>query len=204
MHLPTVLIDVGGVLDREQPAAAAAEWSARLGVSQPALLAALFAGNDGEVLVGRTSEDAWWSVVRERLGVGPGPAGALRRDLESRAAWDGALVECLRGLRGSARTAVVSNAWPHMRTRLSDAGLLDVFDAVVLSCDVGCAKPDPRIYDAALRRAGARPEDALFIDDTAGHVAAARSLGMAGHVHTGTGETLGRIREFVSPVRPPG
>jgi putative hydrolase of the HAD superfamily len=39
-------------------------------------------------------------------------------------------------------------------------------DSVVLSCEVGCAKPDPRIYATALRGVGADPADALFIDDT--------------------------------------
>ena len=108
-------------------------------------------------------------------------------------------MECLRGLRGSARTAVVSNTWPQMRTRMANAGHLDLVDAVVLSCEVGYAKPDPRIYLAALRRVGTRPARTLFIDDTPGHVAAARSLGMAGHVHTSTSDTLARIREFLRP-----
>ncbi|GAA5194077.1 hypothetical protein GCM10023322_57590 [Rugosimonospora acidiphila] len=37
----------------------------------------------------------------------------------------------------------------------------------------------------------------LFIDDTPGHVATAKSLGMAGHVHTSTSDTLARIQEFL-------
>jgi hypothetical protein len=32
----------------------------------------------------------------------------------------------LRGLRGRARTALVSNAWPHLRTRLTEERLDDV------------------------------------------------------------------------------
>jgi putative hydrolase of the HAD superfamily len=52
----------------------------------------------------------------------------------------------------------------------------------------------------ALERVGADPADALFIDDTPGHVAAATSLGMTGHVHTSSGDTLARIREFLRPL----
>lgn len=48
-------------------------------------------------------------------------------------------------------------------------------------------------------RLGTRPAQTLFIDDTPGHVATARSLGMAGHVHTSTSDTLDRIREFLRP-----
>jgi HAD superfamily hydrolase (TIGR01509 family) len=37
---------------------------------------------------------------------------------------------------------------------------------VVLSCEVGYAKPDARIYAIALDRIRADPGDVLFIDDT--------------------------------------
>lgn len=199
MHRPGVLIDIGGVLVADHLNAAAGEWSTRLGITRQAFLAALFGGNDDQVLIGRTSEEAWWSLVGNRLGVGSDLIDELRCDVASRETWDAALVEGLRGLRGRARTAVVSNTWPRMRTRMASAGLLDIVDAVVLSCEVGYAKPDPRIYAAALERVGTRRAETLFIDDTPGHVAAARSLGMAGHVHTSSSGTLARIREFVQP-----
>jgi putative hydrolase of the HAD superfamily len=96
-------------------------------------------------------------------------------------------------------TVIVSNAWPGMRARMSAAGLLDIVDDVVLSCEIGYAKPDPRIYSAALRRAKASPRDALFIDDAVSHVAAAESLGIAGHIHTGTADTIARIGHFLQP-----
>jgi putative hydrolase of the HAD superfamily len=68
-----------------------------------------------------------------------------------------------------------------------------------LSCEAGYAKPDPRIYHAALRRLAASPGSARFIDDTPGHVAAAQALGMAGHLHTGTAATITRIEDFLAP-----
>ena len=75
--------------------------------------------------------------------------------------------------------------------------MLDIVDQVILSCEAGYAKPDARIYQAALRRLAAAPGDALFIDDTPGHVAAAESLGMTGHVHGGTGGTIARMKDFL-------
>ncbi len=62
---------------------------------------------------------------------------------------------------------------------------------------MGYAKPDPRIYTAALDAIRTGPADALFIDDTPGHVEAARSLGMTGHLHTDTDVTLRRIDDFL-------
>jgi putative hydrolase of the HAD superfamily len=192
-----ILIDVGGVLLPDRLPAVVGVWSARLGVCGPAFLGALFGGSDDQVLTGRVSEHQWWAVVAERLHAGPDLVAELRRDLESGQEWDGALVAFLRGLRGHAKTAIVSNAWPAMRTGMARAGVLDIADEIVLSCEIGYAKPDARIYAAALDRIAAEPGSALFIDDTPGHVAAAEALGMTGHLHASTGGTITRIGDFL-------
>ena len=48
----------------------------------------------------------------------------------------------------------------------------------VLSHELHLRKPDARIYKAALRMAGVRAEEALFIDDLAENVEAAQRVGM--------------------------
>ncbi|MFC9435266.1 HAD family hydrolase [Nocardia sp. NPDC057030] len=196
MSQRAILIDIGGVLVHDYLTAAAAEWSSRLGMSPATFLAALFGGNDDQVLIGRVSEESWWRIVRDRLGVGADLINTIRCDLASREVWDASLVEGLRGLRGSAKTAIVSNTWPEIRVRMARVGLLDMVDAILLSCEVGYAKPDPRIYTAALRCVGADPTETLFIDDAPANVAAASSLGIHSHRHTNTNDTLARILEF--------
>jgi putative hydrolase of the HAD superfamily len=201
MNLPAfrkaVLIDLGGVLIPEYLPATAAAWSTRLGLTQQAFLDALFAGSDHQVLTGKVSEPAWWDIVAGRLGVSPGLLAELRQDLASREEWDETLVGFLRRVRGDAKTAIVSNAWPQTRARMAQAGKLDIADEIVLSCEAGYAKPDPRIYQATLRRLSAAPGDALFIDDTPGHVRTAVSLGMTGHLHTSAAGTIARIEDFL-------
>jgi hypothetical protein len=44
----------------------------------------------------------------------------------------------------------------------------------------------------ALRLLTVTPGDALFIDDTPGHITTAQSLGMTGHLHTSTAGTITR------------
>jgi putative hydrolase of the HAD superfamily len=143
------------------------------------------------------SEPAWWGIVAGRLGAGPGLLAELQEDLASREQWDDALVTFLRRLRGQAGTAIVSNAWPATRARMAAAGMLDIADEIVLSGEVGYAKPDPRIYQDALQRLAASPRDALFIDNKPGNVTAARALGMTGHIHVSTAATIARIEAFL-------
>jgi putative hydrolase of the HAD superfamily len=195
---PAVLIDIGGVLLADYLSAAANAWGNRLGTGPHAFLAALFAGNDDHVLIGRASEAGWWRIIADRLHVDEKQAAAIRADLLARQTWNTALLTGLRRIRARATIAIVSNAWPDIRASMTDAGLLDLADTVVLSCEVGYAKPDPRIYAIALHSVRTDPADALFIDDTPEHVNAASSLGMSSHLHTDTGETLTRIEQFVA------
>lgn len=56
--------------------------------------------------------------------------------------------------------------------------LATVFGTTVVSGHEGLIKPDTKIYDLFLARAGLHAADCLFIDDRAENVAAAQSVGM--------------------------
>ncbi len=56
--------------------------------------------------------------------------------------------------------------------------LLRHFHHLVLSYEVGAAKPSPRIYEAAVARAGFRPEECFFTDDVPAYVEGARHAGL--------------------------
>ena len=62
-----------------------------------------------------------------------------------------------------------------MRSQLGYDGLCDI-DAY--SCTLGAAKPDPRYFTAVLSLAGVSADEALFVDDNAENIAAARALGI--------------------------
>jgi 2-haloacid dehalogenase len=53
------------------------------------------------------------------------------------------------------------------------------FESIVVSGDVGLAKPDPAIFSLALEHIGRPADRVAFIDDSAANTDAARQLGMA-------------------------
>ena len=59
---------------------------------------------------------------------------------------------------------------------------LDCFESLLVSCDLGNAKPDPEVFRHVCRLTGADPSRCFFVDDTALNVEAARALGLHGHV----------------------
>lgn len=68
---------------------------------------------------------------------------------------------------------IVSNCGEHTRPLLTKLGVAAIADALVLSCEVGCIKPSPRIFRHALDQAGVPGPDALFVDDQAAFCAGA-------------------------------
>jgi putative hydrolase of the HAD superfamily len=80
---------------------------------------------------------------------------------------------------GGARLAVVSNWDVSLHDVLERTGLRPLVDAVVISAELGVAKPDPAIFRAALDRLDAAADGAVHVGDSLEHdVAGARAAGV--------------------------
>lgn len=62
--------------------------------------------------------------------------------------------------------------------------ILDRFDEFVLSCRVGALKPEPAIFEAALRVIDCDPRHCFYSDDIPAYVAAGRGHGLQAEVFT--------------------
>ena len=79
----------------------------------------------------------------------------------------------------AAGLAVVSNWDVSLHDVLQRTGLRALVDAVVISAELGAAKPDPAIFRAALERLGAAAPEAIHVGDTLEtDVAGARAAGL--------------------------
>jgi putative hydrolase of the HAD superfamily len=67
--------------------------------------------------------------------------------------------------RESIGLGVISNWDPSARDVLRQSNLIDLFDPIVISSEVGHSKPDPAIFETALARAGVDPGACLYIGD---------------------------------------
>jgi FMN phosphatase YigB (HAD superfamily) len=87
----------------------------------------------------------------------------------------------LRRLAERYKLAVVSNFdyTPTALDILERAGVVDLFETIVVSDEVGWRKPRRDIFDAALDRLGVRAEESLFVGDRADmDVLGAQQIGM--------------------------
>ena len=164
--------DIAAALGRHGVAATAAdvqraEWAARVRL-------------DTEVLVNATSTESRDTHLRYLRYILEGVGVTDQRIIEAVDAWrraynlpvglwntaDPAAGAALDAVRAAGvRAAVISNSNGTIRSLMERLGLIDKLDFVIDSGEEGVEKPDPRIFQRALERAAARPDEAAYIGD---------------------------------------
>lgn len=93
------------------------------------------------------------------------------------------------------RTGLLSNSWGVSDYPRHLFG--DLFDAVVISAEVGMRKPEERIFRHAAALIGLDPAACVFVDDIEANVAAAEAAGMTAVLHRAPEETVARLGELL-------
>ncbi|MGI8461540.1 MAG: HAD family hydrolase [Solirubrobacterales bacterium] len=102
---------------------------------------------------------------------------------------DEQMIAAVRAARAAGiRTGLISNSWG--RTIYDEELIGSLFDAVVISGDVGLHKPQPEIFLLACERLGVESADAVFVDDLRENCAGAEEVGMTAVLHRDTPHTM--------------
>lgn len=167
------------------------EWLDGIGTSEIEGLRSRFEGDDPHWAEMREWGPAfrhasWWDALAA-CGV---EDEDLARELDARFERERAATnpfisgaeEALAALGVRFRLGMVTNGIPDVqRTKIDATGLADLFDVVTISGELGCGKPDPRIYAVTLEAIGARPEETIMVGDNFRRdVAAAQDAGIRG------------------------
>ena len=198
MTIRAVFFDLGGVLVRTEFQAPRELLAQRLGLSYEQLVNLVFEGESSrQASVGAIGTEEHWQAVTRTLGLPPSETEAVRRDFFAGDVVDHDLIAYIRSLRPKYHTGLISNAWPDLRGYIIKQGFDDAFDAMIISAEVGVMKPDPRIYQIALERVEAAPEEAIFMDDMAKNIQGAQAIGMVGIRFGERGKALEELRQLL-------
>lgn len=91
--------------------------------------------------------------------IATGFIGATREGLDANR-------ETLKALRRRFRIGVVSNFYGNLDRILQEAGMMKMIDSITDSSQVGIFKPQPGIFEAALRALGVPPAAAVMVGDS--------------------------------------
>ncbi len=131
---------------------------------------------------GEISRAEWGEAVGERLA-SPAAAAAWLAD---RGEVDHSLVEVIDALRSLGLTvALLTNGTDTIADELVTLGLIDHFDRVFNSSEIGIAKPDSGVFEHVCEQLDLGSGNVYFTDDRLENVAGALDVGMVAHHYIG-------------------
>jgi putative hydrolase of the HAD superfamily len=132
--------------------------------------------------LGHITEDEF----HERLSRLSGTSLAgVKEIFDDRSVIDRDMLRLVKRLRRQYKTGLLSNAsGEYLRPLLAHHELVELFDEIVVSSEVGFIKPGPEIFRHILRKLDVKPQEAVFVDDNPYNVEAAAALGLRGVVFT--------------------
>ncbi|OGO28291.1 MAG: hypothetical protein A2W33_03190 [Chloroflexi bacterium RBG_16_52_11] len=175
-----LFFDLGGVLLRTEDRTPRQQLASRLGMTYGQLSELVFNSETARLAtIGKIGAEEHWEQVRQTLGLAPDEFLAVRKDFWEGDRLDTHLIQYLRRIRSTRKTALLSNAWNDLRDYIETQWkFADAFDEMIISAEIGLAKPDPRIYQYAAARFGIQPDECVLVDDFIENVDGSRSIGM--------------------------
>jgi epoxide hydrolase-like predicted phosphatase len=193
-----LLLDWGGVMTSNLLASFSAFCQAE-GLDASAL-SGIFRSNAEarELLIGleegRLEETDFELGLGELLGVAS--AEGLIDRLFSGSELEPTMVQAVRAARSAGvRTGLISNSWGI--SRYPHDLLVELFDGVVISGQVGMRKPAPRIYELGSEAIGLNASACIFVDDLPFNLPPAEELGMAVVHHTDPESTIAELERLL-------
>jgi putative hydrolase of the HAD superfamily len=180
--IKAVIFDFGRVISAQKPVSLFRAYEEELGLAPDTINQIMFESQAWqEALVGTKSLKEFWQAIGPELRLASREmVDVFRKRYHADESIDRGVLSLIRQLHGRYKLAVLSNSPPGLAKWLSAWEIFDLFDVVYCSGDEGMIKPDPAVYNATLKRLEILPQEAVFIDDTIGHVKAAQSLGIYG------------------------
>lgn len=189
MSIKAVFFDLGGVIVRTEFQAPRQQLAERLGMEYDDLVKIVFDSDSGiKATTGEINSDAHWDSVLKRLKRPASELVAIRDEFFAGDIVDRTLLDYVRSLRGKYKTGLISNAWSDLRDFIVREKFDDAFDTLIISSEVGAAKPEPKIFQIALEQFGVRPNEAVFVDDFLINIEGCEKVGMKG-IHFENPET---------------
>lgn len=130
---------------------------------------------------GKISEETLWQTIEKNYGKAIHPSKwGIWNTWGEHMQPQPEMLALIGRLRSEGYTVgLLSNVIPNTAADIRAHGGYEIFDFLILSCEVGYAKPDKEIYELALAKLPAIPaSEVVFIDDQERCLAPARKLGM--------------------------
>ena len=198
MAIRAVFFDFGGVIMRTEHQSPRQKLAERFNLDYDEIDKAVFGSETARrASLGEITEDEHWSAISKRFKQPASEMQVFRNNFYGGDVIDHNLVEYIKVLQGKVHTGLISNAWSGLREFITQKNLIDLFDTVVISAEIGAVKPSAKIYEVALSQAKVGAGEAVFVDDMPINVEACEKVGMKGILFNDPQESLNRLNQLL-------
>ena len=178
--IKAIIIDFGGVILRTEDRGPRTHLANGYGLTYQELDDIVFSSaSSKQAALGKISSDLHWNQVCSELHINPLMKDKLIADFFAGDQLDWKLIKYLQKNNKLFQIALLSNAWDDLRHHLEfEWKFAHIFEIMVISAEVGLAKPDPKIFEYTLDRLGVVAGEAIFIDDFLENIQVACELGL--------------------------
>lgn len=181
MTIRAVLFDLGGVIVRTEYQAPRQHLAERFGMDYEDIDKIVFgSGTAVRASIGEITEQEHWRNVMKTLKLPVSEYERIRDEFFAGDVIDHEILNFLRSIKPKYKTGLISNAWSGLRDYIVREKFDDAFHQMVISAEVGVAKPDARIFHIALEQLQVKAKEAVFVDDVLENIEACQQVGMQG------------------------
>ena len=174
-------------------------WEDHLNLQPRELHDIVFDGPAGRLAsIGQVGADEVWDSIAERFDLSSDERRKLQESFWRGDRVDPHLVGFIDRIHQRYKSGLISNAWLTLRFQIENEWKIGyLFDDMLISAEVGIKKPDPEIYELSLANLNVHPKNAIFVDDFAANINAAKNLGMKVVQFQSTSQTIEAVESLL-------
>jgi putative hydrolase of the HAD superfamily len=180
--IKAIAMDIGGVLLRTEDPSGRRALEKKYALQPGGVDTLVFNSKIAtESTIGRASPEEIWQNLADMLSLSTEELEAFEQAFWQGDRLDQELVSFLQRQRPKYITAILTNAWMDARQSLAEKFHIiegQNVDHILISSELGVAKPDERIYHILAERVQCEFTQILFVDDFIENINAAEVLGI--------------------------
>lgn len=195
MVIKAVLFDIGGVVLKDKLESVYCKIAKKLNVSENEFSELLRAHKE-HLLKGKMSVYDASKLVKEYFKI----------DYDVVSVWESSYLEVMKinseivalvhNLKSNYVVGAISNTMDVHSAINKNRKLYDLFNPMIISCDIGLMKPEKEIFEETLKKLNLKSEECIFIDDRIEHLEIPNSMSFKTIHYTGYDSLVHELKNY--------
>ena len=198
MTIKAIILDLEGVLLKTKDENLYISVANALNAPYEKVYEIFFGELNDRIDLGQATQDEFDAYVIETLQMPKEKIKILKKVINEDSFIDDVLMVRIKELHKDHKIGLLSNYSDDLWLKIEhEWKISDVFDEIVISCEVGVIKPDPAIFNLILERLGVKADEAVFVDDRMRNIEGAKKVGLQTVFYENREQALGELESIL-------